>query len=182
MLKRRIPKERRKAFTDENYSEIYFELVYGRAALGNPPDGAERVDMGGNPRQHPFYCPDRDALVEAWEIFGDRALAEFAENHPGQRPIAWWILEHGKERPLIARPPAEQLENFRRTHTRFGYFHTDVLGKWPDLAGVVRWTYLQEPQIDYLSRLELISAQEQQAFLDKQAKFKAWRQATGGIA
>ena len=36
---------------------------------------------------------DREALEEAWEVAGEEFLAKYIQEHPGERPWAWWEFE-----------------------------------------------------------------------------------------
>jgi hypothetical protein len=98
-----------------------------------------------------------EAFAAAWEIHRDRLLNEFIAKHPGRRPFAWWALDHKKERPILGELPADQLALIRRQHTHYGYFHTEILGKFPE------WSYLQEPQEEYLARKRLLREAEIEA-------------------
>jgi hypothetical protein len=99
--------------------------------------------------------PDRADFEAAWEEHGERLLAEWVEEHPGTRPFAWWLLDHGEERPVTADGPNaagwEAAARAEAKRHRFGFLHTDFIPA------------LQEPEEDYLRRLGLLSANEEAA-------------------
>jgi hypothetical protein len=103
-------------------------------------------------------CADRDALAEAWALHGDTVLRDFVQRHPGQRPFGWWLLDHGKERPINPDVPDAVAARLREQNTYYGYLHSSVLGKW---AGTVTW--FQEPEAEYLRRHRLLTSKERKA-------------------
>jgi hypothetical protein len=92
-----------------------------------------------------------EAFTEAWEIHGEAILAEFIAKHPGRRPFAWWLLEHKKERPLLDGYTREEFREYRFGGHRFGFLHTN--GWIPPV---------QEDEIAYLDRLNLLTPQERE--------------------
>jgi hypothetical protein len=106
---------------------------------------------------------DRAALEEAWDLHGEAILAEFIAKHPATRPFAWWLLEHGQERPIVHPEPGpqEQLDALRvRT---WNFLHTSIL--WGPLD---QWGPLQEPEPDYLKRLGLLEPGEYEAYQERE--------------
>jgi hypothetical protein len=97
----------------------------------------------------------------AWRLHRATILPEFIAANPGRRPFGWWLLDHGRERPVTASwaSPAE-VEGFRhggRVERKFGFLHTSILG------GDGLGEPLQEPEDEYLARLGLLGAAELQA-------------------
>jgi hypothetical protein len=102
--------------------------------------------------------PDLETFREAWKLYRDEILPAFVREHPGQRPFAWWLLEHRKERPIVdARPDAKEWEKHERedrwNRRRFGYLHTDFIPA------------LQEDETEYLARKRLLTAEERKLLL-----------------
>lgn len=95
----------------------------------------------------------RDELESAWAIHGEALLAEWIEQHPGTRPFAWWLCDHGHERPVIdSRPCAQQFADaMRREGGKFEYLHTHTIPP------------LQEDEAAYLARHGLLTAAERRA-------------------
>src|SRR5262249_43497698 len=100
----------------------------------------------------------REDFEAAWRLHGEGLLEEWIEAHPGTRPFAWWLLDHGKERPVVA--PWATTEEVRRPRAepgRFHFLHTEVYsGRRPD----GRLQPLQEPEDEYLERLGLLGEDE----------------------
>ncbi|MDB5344303.1 MAG: hypothetical protein JWP89_2680 [Schlesneria sp.] len=91
-----------------------------------------------------------DDMRDAWEEFGDEILAAWIVLQPGTRPFAWWLFDHGKERPIIGDLPDFALVCQRRD-ARFGFLDTSI------------WLcpgYLQEPECPYLERMGILSEEE----------------------
>lgn len=109
----------------------------------------------------------REEFEDAWDEHGETILAEFIEENPGRRPFAWWLLEHGEERPVVAPwATAKEVESYRSANCRrdtFGFLHTSVwAGKKP---GGGYWS-LQEPEPFYLRRHGLLTAEEEEILAD----------------
>lgn len=103
---------------------------------------------------------DLVAFTEAWRRHGEALLEEFLDKHPRRRPFAWWFLEHGQERPIVGTfmtpDGIERLREENRPYA-FGFLHTAILGDCkPDRS----WTPLQEPEAEYLERLDLLTDDE----------------------
>ncbi len=99
-----------------------------------------------------------EEMRDAWDAVRDDVLPAFIEKHPGRRPFAWWLFDHGRERPLYR----ERLEGFcteeqlrreqgRGDSSRFGFLHTQMWGS----KG-----YFQEQEEDYLARHGLLGRDE----------------------
>lgn len=98
----------------------------------------------------------REEFEAAWDYHGERLLAEWVEEHPGSRPFAWWLIDHGKERPVIdGRPTAQQFAAACREdiggRVTFGFLHMHTEPP------------LQEDETDYLDRLQLLTDTERAA-------------------
>ena len=131
--KRSLTRSRRPE-VEELTIDIESELIHGRPMLGKGCHG------------------DIELLREAWEIHRDVVLPEYIAKNPGCRPFAWWVLEHGEERPIIQDLP-EGEKYFRRQYERYGFLHSMLYGG-PDFGP------FQEEEWDYLDRLGLLSAEE----------------------
>jgi hypothetical protein len=97
---------------------------------------------------------DVELMRLAWEIHGEDVLADFIAEHPGRRPFAWWLFDHGKERPIVADWPTwtpEVLASHRSD--TYGFLHTEIFGGRS-------MEPLQEPETDYLRRLGLLTESE----------------------
>jgi len=110
---------------------------------------------------------DRETFAAAWELHRDELLAEFDQDRrrcyfapTWIRPFAWWLCDHGEERPVIGKwaTPAD-VERIRKQddhrHSHFGYLHTSIIGGWPD------WEHLQMTERDYLELHELLTPEEE---------------------
>ena len=94
---------------------------------------------------------DIDASRAAWELHRRTLLSGFIKANPGRRPFAWWIFDHGKERPIRdGHGFTEEFFAEQRAET-FGYLHTDI---WRGPQ------FVQEPQVAYLRRHNLLSPEE----------------------
>jgi hypothetical protein len=102
---------------------------------------------------------DPEPWAAAWDCHGERLLAEWIEKHPGSRPWPWWIFEHCQERP-IANPMRPDVEAGLRDRARFGYLHTTILHGHGAPPGVM--LPLQEPEVDYLDRNDLLTPRERE--------------------
>lgn len=73
----------------------------------------------------------REEFAAAWEQYREELLPEFIAKHPGHRPFAWWLLDHGKERPMNADGIAwtakhgDYLRYSCRFTETFGFLHKD---------------------------------------------------------
>jgi len=90
----------------------------------------------------------REEFEAAWKIHGTMILADWPED---SRPYCWWLLEHGKERPIV-RPQGEQVDReLRAQHERFGYLNSGVcVSRVPGQC--VDFGPWQEPEREYLVR------------------------------
>lgn len=111
-----------------------------------------------------FYfggCQDRATFVDAWEIHGERLLAEWIAVNPGSRPFGWWLCDHGKERPVIN---GHDMEPNRRRHASengtFGFLHTSIWLGLQVVAGEEVPVLFQESEADYLRRMKLLTPAE----------------------
>ena len=94
---------------------------------------------------------DIDASRAAWDLHRDTLLPAFIAANPGQRPFAWWIFDHRKERPIReGHGFAPEFFAEQRAET-FGYLHTDI---WRGPR------FVQEPQVAYLRRHGLLTPEE----------------------
>jgi hypothetical protein len=101
---------------------------------------------------HSFFeqFPDRDAMRAMWCIVAAELLPQWITEHPGTRPFAWWLFDHGIERPIISDRADAAFITCCRREARFGFLDTQSwLGEW-----------FQEPEFDYLLRLGLIPPDE----------------------
>jgi hypothetical protein len=89
----------------------------------------------------------RERFEELWAVFGGEITTDWIAKHPGTRPFGWWLLVHGKERPVVGEPIGR---NEKFAHT-FGFLHEE--------AGFNR-RGMQESQADYLRRHGLLSETE----------------------
>lgn len=108
------------------------------------------------------YFKDRESFAFAWSLHRDELTADFRDKNRSAtfvRPFAWWLLEHKKERPIVSTLfSREDIERFRRRSrisNHYGYLHTHVL------AGV-EMEPLQEHELDYLERLDLLTDEERE--------------------
>lgn len=125
-----------------------------------PDMSAEVILKNPSLRRHllagmPFFHTDSgmfatvDDLRDAWELTRDVLLPKFIEEHPGRRPFAWWLLDHGHERPILHENLApymteEHLRRADRKEQKFGFLHTRTIPEF------------QEAERDYLERLGLL--------------------------
>jgi hypothetical protein len=113
----------------------------------------------------PFVGPgcrgDRSLLAAAWKQYCETILPAFIQKNPGRRPFAWWLLEHGKERPINPDVPDAVAASIRQQNTYYGYLHSAVMGKW---GGAVTW--FQEPEEEYLRRHRLLTSKERKALAE----------------
>jgi hypothetical protein len=103
-------------------------------------------------------CVHRGILAQAWALHGETVLRDFIQCHPGRRPFAWWLLDHGKERPINPDVPEDVAARMQEQNTYYGYLHSSVIGKWGG-----RLTTFQEDETEYLERHRLLTRQEKQA-------------------
>ncbi len=71
--------------------------------------------------------PDLESFRRGWELTRDVLLPQFCEEHPNRKPFAWWLIDHGNERPLLdPLPPGRSEAEIRRgiPPHRFGFLHT----------------------------------------------------------
>ncbi|MBL8798775.1 MAG: hypothetical protein JNM56_33085 [Planctomycetia bacterium] len=98
---------------------------------------------------------DRATFEAAWEMHRPDIMADFAAQQPGRRPFAWWLLDHGEERPVLhGRLTAAELQAIRDDERRgmyFGYLHCEGL---------------QESEVSYLRRRGLLTAEERKLDAD----------------
>lgn len=96
---------------------------------------------------------DLESFREAWHQHREEILAAFVARNPGKRPFAWWLLEHGKERPIVSGQYTPEQIDAERHDTRrrdtFTFLHSSH--------------GLQEPETHYLRRHGLLSADEEHA-------------------
>lgn len=105
---------------------------------------------------------DTEALREAWEACRDELLPKCIAEKPGHRPFAWWLFDHGKERPTNPKwPNSETMKNIGRQH---GFLHTSILMGWKE----TRITF-QESEPEYLRRHGLLTEAELN-YLDRQTE------------
>ncbi|MEX2141609.1 MAG: hypothetical protein WD894_20250 [Pirellulales bacterium] len=105
---------------------------------------------------------DLDTFKAAWEFHRDRLLAQYIRRQPGRRSFAWWLLDHGIERPVVNRFTDEaELRRetdgggcLRGASCPFGFLHTHLYGG-PDMLA------FQEDETDYLRRHGLLTAVEE---------------------
>jgi hypothetical protein len=100
---------------------------------------------------------DLESYAEAWELHRDELMAEFIAKHRSEtfiRPVAWWIVEHRRERPIVNPFLSESILATKRAEL-FGYLHTHVYGG--------KGMYcMQESEPDYLDRLGLLTDEERE--------------------
>jgi hypothetical protein len=126
--------------------------------------GTVYVDEGG--------FRDAETFRLAWDMHRDSLTEEWIQSERKHwsmvRPFAWWFADHGKERPIVSPLfSADEIEASRNGEHRFenfGFLHTTcwkVTGKAPDYV----FHHMQEPEGDYLDRLNLLSDEERK-YLD----------------
>jgi hypothetical protein len=97
-------------------------------------------------------------LAVAWEIHGERILAEWKDSHdPGTRPFAMWAVELVPEfGPRTTTPRYEELlRQYPRVYGPGGdWHHFGILHSRTDPP-------FQEPEAEYLKRHGLLSFEEQ---------------------
>lgn len=105
-----------------------------------------------------FYFEGFTSLSEftaAWRLHAVALTARFnreERNAECVRPFGWWLIDHKKERPIIAdRDCRDYVAHERAQPEHFGFLHTHVYG-WPGP--------LQENEADYLARLGRLTAEE----------------------
>lgn len=134
-LRRKGPQRRRGTYETLSGNQEY-QLGTGRALI--PTD----------------HFTTEDDMRVAWELHRDRLLPEFIHKHPGRRPFAWWLFDHGEERPIVVDWPewtdGAVVERMRRE--TFGFLHTEILGRGGET--------FQEQERAYLSRVGLLTAEE----------------------
>jgi hypothetical protein len=126
-----------------------------RTDLENLTEGQRQQLEEGKCFQFLAGFQDVDELRAAWEIHRADMLPEYIATHPGCRPFAWWIFDHGTERPIANHDDGELifLENSRRE--RFGFAHTSI-----GLPVRGKSVPFQEPEHVYLRRHNLLTAAE----------------------
>jgi hypothetical protein len=98
-----------------------------------------------------FFDPlTREDFELAWEMHGEALLAEYVKQHAGRRPFAWWLIDHGEERPIVnPKWTREAALKFQTGHeAKFGFLHTHT------------WPAIQEDETAYLHRFGLLEAEE----------------------
>lgn len=79
--------------------------------------------------EHGHTFPDVHPTIEdfehSWEPVAEEFMAKWLEDNPGRRPFAWWLLEHGKERPIV-NACGPDFEARERRAARFGCLHGDI--------------------------------------------------------
>jgi hypothetical protein len=110
--------------------------------------GEPMFDAGG-------FNGKREAFKLAWQVHGEELLEEFVAENPGQRPFAWWVLEHKKERPIADshEPYGAEWAQHLREKNMFGYLHGNAFGGRD-------FTPLVEPEENYLDRHGLLTNEE----------------------
>jgi hypothetical protein len=106
---------------------------------------------GGTHPGVPSRLETREEFAAAWNLVRDELLPAFIAEHPGRRPLAWWIVDHGHERPILpdglpsgVTEACLRGDDSRRGEKRFGFMHTRMVPP------------LQELEIDYLDRMGLL--------------------------
>jgi hypothetical protein len=115
----------------------------------------------------------KEEMAAAWDAVGKELLREWIAENPATRPYAWWLFDHGKERPVINDSGEEYLARERR-EARFGFLHTSIWG---------RGGYFQQEPLDYLIEHDLLEPGELERYhalrLQRDAEFRAahctWR-------
>lgn len=72
-----------------------------------------------------------EEFADGWEAVRDVVLEDFVSRHPGRRPFAWWLLDHGTERPLLVDPlygePVTREHALSYSGVTFGFAHTHTV-------------------------------------------------------
>jgi hypothetical protein len=87
-------------------------------------------------------------FAAAWTFHRDELLPAFIDQHPGQRPFAWWLLDHGLQRPVVAAWATPEIAEAHRRilpAAAFGFLHNDCF---------------QQSERDYLAESGLLTAAE----------------------
>lgn len=108
-----------------------------------------RWDLESGRSLEQFATPED--LANVWDSLGDELLAEWITANPGTRPWAWWVCEHGQERPVTGSWATPAVVAKHRAESRFGFLHSDI---WSG-----RET-LQMPEWEYLHRAGLLTDDE----------------------
>ncbi|SRR5579871_944495 len=148
-VRRRFP-DRRTDFAELTSAQEY-ELATGWPAI-RPRGGPVRINspMAG-------FRGNRADLEAAWGLHRERMLKAWVAVSPGTRPFAWWLLDHGKERPIIRGNATPEMIDSDRRGT-YGFLHTHAL-----VGPLSDWGPWQEPEEDYLRRHNLLTAAEEAA-------------------
>ena len=113
--------------------------------------------LTGKPFMYLHGINTRTELAVAWRLHRERLLPEFIQKKPGRRPFAWWLLEHGKERPIVGVNSWENTISIARAEPCYlGFLHTCAVGWTKD----GRVESLQEMESDYLRRHDLLEQWE----------------------
>lgn len=51
------------------------------------------------------FLGNQEAFRRLWLNCREWLLPEYIELNPGTRPFAWWVIDHGKERPVVSTDP-----------------------------------------------------------------------------
>jgi hypothetical protein len=104
---------------------------------------------------------DPESWGEIWSELREELLPEWIAEHPGTRPLAWWVFEHQNERPVLhpMRPDAEA--TVRKEQTYLGILHTQIAHGYGAPDGEL-WPF-QEGETDYLDRMGLLEMAEREA-------------------
>src|SRR5262249_14989647 len=122
-------------------------------------------ELGVDQRQEletgiPFATGCRGDLLafrSAWAIHGEQVTEEYVRESPGRRHFAWWLLTHGRERPIVADwADRAWVEAWGREENAIAYLHTSIFGG----RG---FEPFQEPEESYLDRCGLLTAEERRA-------------------
>ena len=107
---------------------------------------------------------DSDWHPDAWAELSPYLLGEYIERFPGYRPYAWWECEAPERRQVLAGPPVVWPGHVPRSY----WFGTPTCH--PPLAWEPPYQEF-ESTAAYLSRLGLLTEDEQSAELDYETVF-----------
>lgn len=122
-----------------------------RAATSDLDANLRKALSGGSGWFHPDYTTDE--LRKAWETHRDEVMEWYAAEYPGRRPFAWWIFEHGKERPINPAWPNDAAQT-RAVYVKHGGFLHTGLCAGPEMVP------FQQDETDYLREHGLLTPEE----------------------
>ncbi|MFA9477109.1 hypothetical protein ACERK3_02260 [Phycisphaerales bacterium AB-hyl4] len=108
----------------------------------------------------------------AWEVLRDDLLPEWIADHPGTRPWAWWRYDAPERRQRVDGPPhpfdnperIEHIEHIASKPKAAGDYKQAMYrlyyGRPASLCVLDDFHAVYETEVEYLSRLDLLTADE----------------------